>query len=257
MGLLFASVICAYADDFSIGQPLKGDDYNKQFVVDLGLGLSVKPAYPGANRYSVTPYLIAPVGRYYVPGFGQLREDRSEGLYIFPSVSAVSARKPTDIPRLQGTKTVDWAAELGLGVGYSLDEVNAFVQARRGFFGHTGWVGRLGVDYTYWFNEGLALRFGPRLNLADNSYMDTYFSVGEQEAASGPLPEFDAGAGVVSAGLFTTVSYGLTKKTRLHVQAGWDRYVGDAARSPITKGNDVFSISTGLSYHFSFDFFEN
>ncbi|MEW9837745.1 MipA/OmpV family protein, partial [Mesorhizobium marinum] len=38
---------------------------------------------------------------------------------------------------------------------------------------------------------------------------------------------------------------------------GWDRFIGDAAESPIVEAGskDQFSIGGGLTYRFSFDLF--
>lgn len=50
----------------------------------------------------------------------------------------------------------------------------------------------------------------------------------------------------------------MTNETSLHLQAGWDRYVGDAAKSPIVKTGDKdrFTIGAGVTYRFSFDLFD-
>ena len=107
--------------------------------------------------------------------------------------------------------------------------------------------------------ESLQLNFGPRLSWASGNYMDTYFGVTDAEAsASGSrLSAYDPSPSFKTAGLEARVSYAFSQNTRLHVQAGWDRFIGDAADSPIVEAGskDQFSIGAGLTYRFSFDVF--
>ena len=51
--------------------------------------------------------------------------------------------------------------------------------------------------------------------------------------------------------------YEFNEKTTFHLRANWDRYVGDAADSPIIKAGseDQFSVGIGISYRFNFDVF--
>jgi MipA family protein len=89
--------------------------------------------------------------------------------------------------------------------------------------------------------------------------MDTYFGVTEAEAsASGShLTACDPASSFKTAGLEARAVYALSDTTRLHIRAGWDRFIGDAADSPIVAvgSKDQFSIGAGLTYRFSFDLF--
>ncbi len=89
--------------------------------------------------------------------------------------------------------------------------------------------------------------------------MDTYFGVTEAEASApgSQLAAYDPGSSFKTAGLAARATYELTENTRIHVRAGWDRFIGDAADSPIVEAGseNQFSIGTGLTYRFSFDLF--
>ncbi|WP_068084085.1 MipA/OmpV family protein [Polycladidibacter stylochi] len=245
----------SYADDFSIMQPLTKEQKQFQYVIDLGLGALGKKKYPGANQTAIQPFLLGTFGRYYIPYLGQVREDRSDGLYFFPVFGSEGARKADDIPRLEGLRSIDWAGELGLGVGYNWLGWNVFGQFKKGAVGHYGTVFRIGGDYTYWLNEHLALRVGPRADFYNNEYIDTYFSVSDEEASRGSLTSFNADAGLGSYGLSASASYALSEHYTLQLQAEWKRFANDAAKSPVVVSRDTVYVSTGVSYRFSFDFF--
>lgn len=234
----------------------------KQYVIDIGVGALVQPKYEGAEKMLVSPLPIISVGRFYLPGLGQVAEGDStkRGFFMFPSINFVGERKASDSVTLTGTRTVDWALELGVGAGFRYDWFRAFVELRQGINGHTGQVGQIGADVILNPMDRLELSFGPRADFASGEYMDTYFGVTAAEAAAslGNLTAYNPGGGFKSVGLVGRASYAVTDTTALHLQAGWDRYIGDARNSPIVRrGNEnQFSIGAGVTYRFAFDLFD-
>ena len=232
-----------------------------QYVLDLGAGVQYQPKYPGSNDYILFPLPIIAVQRFFLPGFGQVvgGEEKLRAFYMYPSFDFNGERKASDSNELAGTETVDWALELGVGLGYRYDWLRGTVEVRQGINGHDGQVIELGMDIITAPVETLQLNFGPRLTWGSGDYMDTYFGVTEAEAsASGShLSAYDPGSSFKTAGLEARAVYALSDTTRLHIRAGWDRFIGDAADSPIVAvgSKDQFSIGTGLSYRFSFDVF--
>ncbi len=239
--------------------PVSGSPY--QYVVDLGAGVQYQPKYPGAKDYILVPFPLVAVQRLFIPGFGQVvdGEEQLRAFYVFPSFDFNGKREASDASELTGTETVDWALELGLGVGYRYDWLRGTVEVRQGINGHDGQVIELGMDVITAPVEHLQLNFGPRLTWGSGSYMDTYFGVTEAEASApgSHLRAYDPGSSFKTAGLEARVTYALSQNTRLHVQAGWDRFIGDAADSPIVEAGsmDQYSIGGGLTYRFSFDLF--
>ena len=232
-----------------------------QYVLDLGAGVQYQPKYPGSNDYILFPLPIIAVQRFFLPGFGQVveGEEKLRAFYMYPSFDFNGERKASDSNELAGTETVDWALELGVGIGYRYDWLRGTVEVRQGINGHDGQVIELGMDIVTAPVETLQLNFGPRLTWGSGNYMDTYFGVTEAEAsASGShLSAYDPGSSFKTAGLEARAVYAWSDTTRLHIRAGWDRFIGDAADSPIVAvgSKDQFSIGTGLSYRFSFDVF--
>lgn len=239
---------------------LSAEDANRQYVIDLGVGAMVKPRYEAADSYLVFPFPIVSVGRFYLPGLGQVVDGRKRsGIFFYPSFSFVGERKASDDTDLTGTKTVDWAVELGLGGGFRTQHFRAFADLRQGINGHTGQVGQLGLDGIIYPAEKWELSFGPRAEFASGEYMDTYFGVTAAEAAAsgGTLSQYDPGAGFKALGIAARASYDWNDDVRLHLQGGYERLVGDAADSPIAKvgSKDQFNIGLGMTYRFSFNVF--
>ncbi|PVB61270.1 MipA/OmpV family protein [Labrenzia sp. 011] len=239
---------------------VSSQDASKQFVIDLGIGAIAKPRYEAADSYLVYPFPIIAVGRFYVPGLGQVVDGRRKsGVFFYPSFNYIGERKASDSSDLTGTKTVDWALELGLGGGFRTNHFRAFAELRQGINGHTGQVGMVGLDGIIYPSEKWEVSFGPRADFASEDYMDTYFGVSASEAANsgGRLTAYSPSAGFKSLGLAARASYDWNDDVRLHLQGGYDRLVGDAADSPIAEGGskDQFSLGVGVSYRFAFDLF--
>lgn len=234
----------------------------RQYVIDLGVGALVQPKYEGADKLLVTPMPIVNFARFYFPGFGQVKDGEvsTRGVFFYPSFNFMGERKASDAAHLTGTNRIDWALELGAGAGFRYDWFRAFVELRQGINGHSGQVGRVGADVIVSPMERLQLSFGPRADFASADYMKTYFGVTAAEAAApgSVLAAYRPGGGFKSVGVLGRARYAVTDQATLHLQAGWDRYVGEAAKSPIIKtGNrDRFTVGAGVTYRFAFDLFD-
>jgi len=260
-GFLAAATQMTRAQD-GVSAPEDRPMPDRQFVLDLGGGAIVKPKYPGAEDYLVYPFPIVAVGRFYVPGIGQVVDGETvrRGFLFYPSFDFNGERKASDSSDLTGTNTVDWAVELGLGAGYRYDWLRGFVELRQGFNGHEGQVAEFGLDFIANPMDRVEVIFGPRASWASDDYMDTYFgvTVAESLAPGSSLSAFNAGSGFKTVGLVARASYAWTDDVTFHLQGGWDHFVGDAADSPIVEAGseDQFSIGAGISYRFAFDVFD-
>ena len=108
----------------AISAPVFAEDYSdssyKQYVLDLGAGVKYKPKYPGADEYIFSPFPLVAVSRFYVPGIGEFGDGGKpkSGFSLFPSFDFNGERKASNSSDLAGTKTIDWALELGAGAAY-------------------------------------------------------------------------------------------------------------------------------------------
>ncbi len=239
----------ARADDSLVGG-------GPQYLMDVGIGALAEPKYPGADTYIVVPYPLFAVGRFFIPGIGQ-RESSTSGFYLFPSFGFQGERDPNDDKSLKGTKKVPWTLELGLGAGVRGQWLRGFGSIRQGINGTDGQVGDLGLDVVLPVTPNFEVAFGPRASFASQNYMDTYFGVTANEASKGSLSKFKPDGGFMSAGLAANATYKLTERTRLRFTGTWNRFVGDADKSPIVKAgsHDQWTLGVGITYRLGFNLF--
>ncbi|SDB56230.1 MipA/OmpV family protein [Bauldia litoralis] len=254
LATLIAAGLAFGASSAKAEDALAGDA--PQYVIDVGVGGQYKPKYPGSDTYILVPYPLFSVGRFYLPGMGQ-RESGTTGFFMFPSFGFNGERKASDDKSLKGTKTVPWALELGLGAGVRGQYLRGFGTLRQGINGTDGQVGNLGLDVLVPISERFEMAFGPRASFASQEYMETYFGVTAKEASKGSLSKFKPDGGFKTVGIATTASYALTERTRLRFTASYNRFIEDAAKSPIVKSGsrDQWMVGVGVTYRLGFNLF--
>jgi MipA family protein len=234
------------------------DNSTDQYVLDLGMGLMAKPRYPGSDEVIAVPFPIISVGKFFIPGIGQVidEDERIKRLSIYPSFNFNGRRESSDSNELEGLDDVDWALEVGLGMAYRHDWIRGFVEVRQGFNGYSGQVADFGIDFIANPTEDFQLMVGPRAGWGSDGYMDTYFGITASEEVDSALYDksYDAEAGFNTVGVASTASYDLTDDVTFHLRGGWDRLIGDAADSPIVKegSTNQFYGGAGISYEFGF-----
>ena len=145
-----------------------------QYVLDLGAGVMTKPRYDGSDSYLFSPMPIIAVGRFYIPGLGQVADGKKEmGVFFYPSFNFIGERKPSDDKDLRGTRKINWALEAGLGAGFQGENFRVFAEVRQGFNGHKGQVGQFGADLITRPMDRLEWSIGPRVGFASSKYMNT------------------------------------------------------------------------------------
>ncbi len=184
-GIMFGLLSPAAAQDPGLPEAPDVPIPQTQFVINLGLGVSVGPRYDGAEEYLAQPVPLISFSRVTLPGVGQFGgKDPKQGFFVFPTFDYIGSRDSGDSRDLKGTKDVDWALAVGLGGGYRFDWWRVFAQADYGFNGYSGFRGQIGADVIAEPAPKWSLSVGPRLAWAGGDYMDTYFSVSGAEAAA-------------------------------------------------------------------------
>ncbi len=224
----------------------------------LILGPQLAPSWPGADKFSVGPYVD--FSRTRDSEFAFEAPDESFGSPLLhsgdfafgPAFGFVGKRKASDI-----------GADLPK-VGLSI-EAGAFAQVhltpalrlrldgRKGLSGHKGWTGEISADYVVREGDDWLFSIGPRVTLGDARYMGAYFGVTPAAAATSGLPTYDPDGGVQSVGVTAGYHRMLGKRWGIAVYGRYDRLVGDAADSPVTRQLGSRSQPSGgiaLSYTF-------
>ncbi|MDB5561159.1 MAG: hypothetical protein JWN11_577 [Hyphomicrobiales bacterium] len=229
-------------------------------VIDVGAGVGTAPAYEGSADYATAFVPIIKVERLNIPGLTETGSGDHTGFSIHPSFSYVGVRASAGHAALSGLDDV--AATYGAGAKLAYEwklgpdaSVQVYGAARYTFGGASGLVGEVGANLIARPAPGLEIIIGPVLNLASNSYMDTYFGVTPAQAlqTGGRLTAFDPEGGLKSVGFSASGRYEFLPDYFLNVDASYHRMVGGAANSPIVQAGsqNQFTISAGLSRRFS------
>ncbi len=242
-----------------IGAALPVAAQDRAFNFALGAGVAGVSAYPGSDDIEARPDLNFKFGRLsfgntsFGSGIGVIPEN---GLSLRGAFRVVGDRDDEDYPELAGLKDIDTAVELGFGVTYRQTNWLAFGEVRQGFGGHDGVTGTLGADVIFRPTDRWTLTAGPRINMGNSEYANTYFGVTGAEAAASSFGAYDADGGVLGAGITATATYRIDDKWSMDMLMSYEKLQNDAADSPITAAgsDDQFRVSIGLSRAFTLRF---
>ena len=224
----------------------------------LILGPQLAPSWPGADKFSVGPYV----------DFSRTRDDEfvfeapdeslgspliRSGKFAFgPAVGFIGKRKASDIGA--DLPKVGFSVEAGAFTQVHLTPaLRLRIEGRKALSGHKGWVGEVTADYVARQGDDWLFSIGPRVTLGDAKYHRAYFGVTPAAAATSGLAAYDPGGGIQSVGLTAGYHRMLGKRWGIAVYGRYDRLVGDAADSPVTRELGSRSQPSGgiaLSYTF-------
>ncbi len=229
-------------------------------VFTLRGGVATTPEYFGSDSYQVGPDLGFRLNRANVGmlNFGGDDEENTYGWGLRGSFRYIGERNADDFSELEGLDDVDATLELGLGLGYSSRNFEAFADLRYGIGGHESLVGELGADLKVQPSDQLTLTAGPRMLIGSDDFASTYFGISPDEAAAsnGAFDAYDANGGVVSAGVELGARYDLSGPWGVVGAVTYDRLIGDAADSPIVErgDRDQYGLRVGITRQITLGF---
>jgi len=227
-------------------------------VFKLRTGVSASPDYFGSRDTRFGPDFAVNLEFARLPwgqSIGNLDGQPRFGFAPRGSLRVIRKRTAADNPELAGLNNVPLSVELGMGLGYTQRNFEAFADLRYGAIGHHAFVAELGADVVLHPSDRLTLRAGPRLLAGDSDYAQTYFGVTPAEA-SAALPAYRAKGGALTAGVELGASYQINQNWGLDGAVRYDRYVGDAKSSPIVRqgSSDGVSVRLGVTRRVSLNF---
>ena len=157
---------------------------------------------------------------------------------------------------LLGLGDVSAAAELGGFVEKRLGSASplrARLEVRRGFGGHEGALADGSLSYQVRAGRSI-VNIGPRVTLASEDYMQTYFGIDAAQSQRSGLAPYSAGGGLLSYGVSGSMIRPLGQHGAVTVFTGLDRLGGEAGRSPLIRERGrrtQFSVGIGYGYRFS------
>jgi outer membrane scaffolding protein for murein synthesis (MipA/OmpV family) len=262
-------IIPALAQDAAKDQPQPGSEAAATvWIVTLGAGTEYGPSYQGASDQSFSFVPDFDIRRLGEPADLSAPDDNLDyslidwrGLELGPVVGIRDdSRSTSDDSALAGLHDIDWSIDAGLFAEYWLvpNRFRLRVEGRQGVRSHDGFVADFYADFFQPVGSRVILSAGPRLSLANATYMRNNFSVTPLEAAAnGSLPAFDAAGGLKSVGFVVSASYQFTDTMSVQVYDKFDRLVGDAADSPIvteigSANQNTVGIVLSRSFEISF-----
>lgn len=251
------SLMFGLATVASFSQPVMAQERSLNF--SLRGGIAAVPSYPGSDSADAVADGGLTFGSLkwgsldFGAGIGNVPEN---GLSLGGAFKVIGSRDGKDDPELAGLEEIDTAVELGLSLTYRQTNWLAFGQLRQGFGGHDGVTGTLGADAIFRPSDRITITAGPRLNLGDTDYANTYFGVTGAEAATSQFGTFDAGGGLLGAGVQVQGIYELNDDWALEGLLSYERLQNSAADSPITQqgSEDQWRLSIGVSRAFTLRF---
>jgi MipA family protein len=130
------------------------------------------------------------------------------------------------------------------------------VEVRNAFLGADGIIADVSADVVLHPTDRWTVTAGPRLSLADQSFMDGYYRVTSNQAAMAGLTQYKADAGLRSYGAGTSARYQWSDDVTTLAYVEYQRLAGSAGDSPLiaTRGSaDQFTFGLGLKYSFRVD----
>lgn len=275
LALTFAAPAFAQTDAPGAAPPL-GDGppvAHSDWVIDVGVGTMVAPAFLGSDEYQLFAGPVIAV-RYKNRVFAS-----AEGIGVDLVNSAAWRVGPllkVQLPRretngnalrvagsrssaLRGLGDVEATPEFGGYVEHRWRMLLARAELRQGVGGHDGAIGDLSLRALLPLGAPtpakppLSLAIGLRASVVDDAYTSAYYDVTAAQSVASGLARYDAGGGLLSAGVNAALIVPLSARLNASVLAGYDRLAGDAARSPlVSQRGSRDQLSLGIGFIVSF-----
>ena len=268
LGALAGAVLGAVAA-LGAGALADFDHYSSTFRASgddmVALGVGGGPEFLGADDIVPMPAVyfhtslgdgrfVELVGTMLTTNF--LGDDRWQ---LGPALNFRPGRKSVDDPVVRTLHEVDNAWEVGLSLGWQIqDPNNGRNRLRLGLDvlqdvsdGHSGLV----ADFTALYRQEVMARLDvgvlAGVTVATGDYMNEVLGVTAADSAASGLAVYKPGGGFRDLRLAPLAVLHLTENWQMGATAGWSRLIGDAADSPIVRdrGNEnQFFASVSLGY---------
>lgn len=223
------------------------------------LGPQLSPSWPGSKDLSIGPYVDVSREREGTEFTFEAADESfggpllQSGNFAFgPSLGFIGKRTAADIgadlPKVGFTIEAGGFAQVHL-----TPSLRVRAEGRKALSGHKGWVGEVSADYIARDGDDWLFSIGPRVTLGDAKFTNAYFGVSPVAAATSGLAAYDPGGGIYSVGMTAGYHRMLGRNWGVAVYGRYDRLMGDAADSPITRqlgSRSQPSVGVALSYTF-------
>ncbi|WP_181832774.1 MipA/OmpV family protein [Bosea caraganae] len=233
------------------------------WIVSIGGTARLGPEYLGSSKFgfSGSPSLsFRRQGE--TPAFSAPEDGldyallQTQSFSFGPVAKFQSGRYSGSDNKLFGLRDVPWTVEAGAFVEFwpITDRLRTRLEIRQGFHGHHGLIADASADWVERIGA-FTLSGGPRLSLANGSYMDRNFGISPVEAAiNGVVTPFRAKGGLKSVGADAALDYQWSRVWTTRTFVKYERLVGSADNSPIVRAigeRNQFTFGVGATYSFA------
>ena len=233
---------------------------NRDIRVRVGVGAELRPDYVGADDTSVSPLFHVNIARG-TRQFAFTAPDDSPGIAV-TSANGLSfglagniegRRKASDVGA--PVDSIKRTFEAGAFAQYEWhDSFRVRAELLKGVNSHKGVVGTISADKIWRDGDRYVVSLGPRVLFADGRYQRAYFGVSPAVSLASGLPAYRPSSGVYAVAVASGITYALNNRWGVFGFARYERLVGDAAKSPITRAfgsRNQLSGGIGLNYTFT------
>jgi MipA family protein len=224
----------------------------------IGLGGGMVPDYEGSNDYQAVPALYGRI--HWKRGYSVELEGLTLRANLLPDdiwnvgpvVRYRMGRDDVENSAVDRMRDIDDSWEVGAFAKVAIDNWNVRLDVVKDIAdGHDGYLIGIHTGYTLFKDSFWRLSAGASATYVDDNYMDTYFSVDENNSARSGLDTYEAGAGFKDIGVTLSASYSISRNWGVMGIMGYKRLLGDAEDSPIVakEGSpDQFIGSLAVTY---------
>jgi outer membrane scaffolding protein for murein synthesis (MipA/OmpV family) len=229
-----------------------------------GMGL-LKPIYEGSKEYEIDPlpWIDIFIGKRVF-----LDSENGLGIYLLKhkvlefggSLGYYESREESDSDKLQGFDDIGDGIDGRMFAKLKLYNYSLSVLVRNDLSSnHNGTLLNFGAGYSFQPFRSSNWSFRAFTTFADDNYMQTYFSVSQDQLNGSLIPlsiraPFTATGGLKDIGLNSNFSIQLDRRWKAKWVFGYKRLTRAAAYSPLTRGlgsEDQYHFGVGLAYDFS------
>ncbi|WP_020179991.1 MipA/OmpV family protein [Methylopila sp. M107] len=259
---VLATAGAARAADIALEQPVAVEAVKEGWIVTLKATGTYAPKFEGTKKYGFSGFPGISIRRPGQPwkfgapddGFGFAVID-TPWLQIGPVARIRSERDSSDARKFRHMDDIEWGVEPGAFVEvYPLEVLRIRGELRHGVWGSDGFVGNISADYIQRIDK-FTVSFGPRTEIGDSDFTNTYFGVSRREASfyGGRIRAYKADGGVKSVGVAGAVTYDWTDNWATTAFGAYNHLTGDAGKSPVAKQlgtKNSYTVGLGLAYSF-------
>lgn len=208
----------------------------------LGAGVTYGPKYIGSSerKVQVFPFVVADFkDLFYVHGatigYNAMHSD-SFTVSVAGRYQMYGGRNVRDDDRLKGLENINRGFDLGVVTHLDLNRWSFELSVFKDVSGtYDGSNIQFDVDRTFKLTDKLQTQVGLSFTWGDRNIQQTYFGITPLQSQASGLRRYEAGAGLMSAGLGFGMRYAFDKNWQILGKLDLDRLLGDAAGSPIAQ----------------------